>query len=306
MPVLSVSLVYLFLAGALAVAALSYYYARYDDRSHPSSSSLNHHVGNNSSVHSVAVVIPTLHEAAVLPATVTRLFLTANTASVPTVIVVDAGHCQHTSAVLEPLMAAHPTLHLVEYPGHPSRGSQLNLGAAHAATLAPQALILLFLHADSYLPLAWDNSIRTTLFSPHSSSLTLGAFTLSLPGSISFSTSPALRVMLWGANWRARWGGMPYGDQGYFLTRHTFDAVGGFPAVPIMEDVELLRRVSRWKGRVVVVDDAIETSPRRWERKGVFCNTALNQVLIAAWLCGLSHETIYRWYYGQRGKAAQS
>ncbi|RMJ23142.1 hypothetical protein PHISP_05986 [Aspergillus sp. HF37] len=251
----------------------------------------------------IAVIIPTLHEETALSATIARLFQAASAskekgrdqppAPAPTVIVVDAGRREDTSARLESLTAAHPTLHLLQYPGRPSRGAQLNYGAAQAAVITPQASILLFLHADTHLPPAWDDAIRASLSSPRPP--VLGTFTLSLPPPI----SPALQVMLWGANRRARWGGMPYGDQGYFMMRRTFDAVGGFPGVPIMEDVELLRRVSR-DGRIAVLDDAVETSPRRWLQKGVVWNTVFNQALIFAWMCRVPHETIYGWYYGRQ------
>lgn len=251
----------------------------------------------------IAVVIPTLREAAVLPDTIALLFSNARVAGrttqhskseEPTVIVVDAGGHEETRTSLAPLMTAHPTLHLVRYPGKPSRGGQLNFGAAHAATIAPQASTLLFLHADTHLPPGWNVSISKALLSSPNAQ-TLGAFTLSLPPPL----SSALRLMLWGANRRARWGGLPYGDQAYFMTKRTFDAVGGFPSVPIMEDVELLRRVAK-EGRVVILEDAVKTNPRRWVQKGVFWNTLLNQLLITAWMCGASHETIYRWYYGRQ------
>lgn len=251
----------------------------------------------------IAVIIPALHDATALSATIARLFQAASASNekgrdqprgpAPTVIVVDAGRRRDTSARLESLTAAHPTLHLLQYPGQPSRGAQLNYGAAQAATVAPHASTLLFLHADTHLPPAWDDAIRASLSSSRPPAL--GTFSLSLPPPI----SPALRVMLWGANRRARWGGMPYGDQGYFMTRRTFDAIGGFPGVPIMEDVELLRRVSR-DGRIAVLDDAVETSPRRWLQEGVVWNTVFNQALIFAWMCRVPHETIYRWYYGRQ------
>lgn len=282
---------------ALLLLAFSVIVVYYFFRHHrPDSTSLQHGVERHDSrVHSISVIIPALNEGTLLAATIDRLFTTANVKHRPTVVVVHVG----SKISLDPSSTAHPTLHLVRYPGPPSRGAQLNFGVAHAISVAPETSLLLFLHADTFLPPAWDDIIRATIVP--SSPLrppTLGTFSLSLPPPI----SPALRLMLWGTNARARWGGLPYGDQGYFLTRRVFDAVGGFPSVPIMEDVELLRRVAR-VGRVAVVDEAVETSVRRWKQKGVFWNTILNQVLMAAWVCGVSHETIYRVYYGRRGKS---
>lgn len=260
-------------------------------------------LSHNDLSHPISVIIPTFNEDAVLPATISRLFESCARCSErqdsteleePTVIIVNAGHSGRTRASLTSLIAAHPTLHLLAFPGRPSRGAQQNYGAAQAIALAPETSLLLFLHADTFLPTGWDISIQNTLSSDHPPAM--GTFTLSLLGRI----SPSLRLMLWGAKIRARWGALPYGDQGYFLTRRTFEAVEGFPNVPIMEDLGLLRRISRGliNRKVEVLEDLVLTSPRRWNRKGVLKNTVFNQVLIICWLCGVSHETIYRWYYG--------
>lgn len=269
---------------------------------------------NVPSVHPISVIIPTLNEDVILPAAISRLFDTCtlfkderqqSQQEEPTVIVVNAGCSDNTRINLSSLMAAHPTLYLVSFPGRPSRGSQQNFGAARAAEVASASSILLFLHADTLLPRGWDKTIHTALSSNHPP--TIGSFTLSLPDPISSS----LRVMLWGANIRARWCGLPYGDQGYFLTRQIFEAVEGFPNVPIMEDIELLGKIRKVveNGRVKILDEQVLTSPRRWNKKGVLWNTVLNQILVGCWLCGVSHETIYRWYYGQvpvKGKVGES
>lgn len=259
---------------------------------------------------SIAVVIPTLNETTALPDTIERLFDNVQKAdqqgasdvsSSIHVVVVDASQdISATESCLSPLMAEHSTLHLAKYTGKPSRGLQMNFGAAHAAKLAPEASVLVFLHADTYLPPAWDRTIFDTLF-PTSDPPVLGCFRLSLTP----PTSLSLDIMLLAANIRAILFGLPYGDQCYFITRKSFELLGGFPEVPIMEDVSLLRRVSQ-HGRVQVADVAVETSKRRWERNGVWWNTLLNQMFMTAWMCGTPPETIYRWYYGTRKGAKQS
>ncbi|THC92743.1 hypothetical protein EYZ11_007791 [Aspergillus tanneri] len=290
----------------LAIVVVNIFSLYWRNKSHRSPTSSFANKDEESKVHArnpIAIVIPTLHEATVLPETIAQLFATSSLHKdgqltqhlEPTVVVVDAGRSDSTRARLAPLIAAHPTLHLLQYSLPPSRGAQQNAGAAHAVTISPYTSILLFLHADTLLPPAWDLAVLRTLSSHRPPAL--GTFTLSLPPPISLS----LRLMLWGANLRARWGGLPYGDQAYFLTRRTFEAIGGFPDVPIMEDVELLRRVrSRvWDGRISVLEEQVVTSPRRWDEKGVLWNTVLNQFLVSAWLSGVSHATIYRWYYGR-------
>lgn len=248
----------------------------------------------------IAVIIPTLRDAAVLAATVERLFMNAsngpmnrtNVALTISVIIVDASQDSECQRCLGHLMSAYSTLHIVPYPGKPSRGSQLNFGAAHAAKLVPEASILVFLHADTHMPPSWDGSIIDALSSTVQAPV-LGCFKLSLPPPLTVS----LRIMLWGANIRAR--RLPYGDQCFFMTKPAFKELEGFPAVPIMEDLEMVRRVSQRGGSIKVLEQAVQTDPRRWKRKGVFWNTVLNQLFIMAWLCGVSHETIYKWYYGK-------
>jgi rSAM/selenodomain-associated transferase 2 len=244
----------------------------------------------------VAVIIPALNEAAVLPKTVAHLFSTCTLpssrgCSEPTVIVVDADSKDDTQGVLAPLVASHPTLHFLTH-AFPSRGAQQNFGAQQS-----DAPVLLFLHADTLLPPGWDATILATLSA--GTAPALGTFSLSLPSPIPWS----LRLMLWGAHVRAKYGGLPYGDQAYFLRRTTLDAVGGVPDVPIMEDVELLKRISRTGGRVVVLEDRVVTSPRRWIKNGMVWNTVLNQLLVVAWLCGVTPHRIYTWYYGRPPRA---
>ncbi|KAK9236452.1 nucleotide-diphospho-sugar transferase [Lipomyces kononenkoae] len=247
---------------------------------------------NVNSIHPIAVVIPALNEAIALPKTVSHLFSTCALPSIlgcaePEVIVVDAGSSDDSESSLASLVSSHPTLRFLTHP-FPSRGTQQNIGAKHTTTP-----ILLFLHADTLTPNAWDATILSTLSSDTPPDL--GSFSLSLPHPTSYS----LRLMLLGANVRARYIGLPYGDQAYFLRRTTFDAVGGFPDVPIMEDVELLRRIRRTGGHVAVLDDQVITSPRRWIKNGVIWNTILNQILVGAWLMGVKPNTIYTWYYGK-------
>lgn len=251
-------------------------------------------------VHPIALIIPALNEAAVLPATVSNIFSASTLSNQlgcpgPTVMIVDAGR-DDAKDRLDRLLSSHPTLHLLAYPSSPSRGAQQNFGVQHsAAAFSPSAPILLFLHADTRLPTGWDTAILSALSSNRPPAI--GAFSLSLTNPI-----PApLRLMLKGANIRACYGGLPYGDQGYFLCRRTFDATGGFPDVPIMEDVELLWRIRQQVkgGKVAILNAPVTTSPRRWIKKGVLWNTILNQLLMFAWLCGVHPEKIYEWYYGR-------
>jgi GT2 family glycosyltransferase len=94
---------------------------------------------------------------------------------------------------------------------------------------------------------------------------------------------------------------MPYGDQAIFLTKAVFQQIGGFPELPIMEDFELIRRLKRI-GRIVIIPTPVVTSARRWLQKGVFKTTLLNQIVIIAYLLGVSPERICSWYCREKFK----
>jgi hypothetical protein len=112
----------------------------------------------------------------------------------------------------------------------------------------------------------------------------------------------ALRVIEKLANLRSRLGQMPFGDQAIFLNAAEFRAVGGYPEQPLMEDVELIRRLRRRhpRGRVALADAAVLTSARRWQRRGVLHATLRNQLCQWAYRLGVSPARLHRWYYGPR------
>jgi hypothetical protein len=103
------------------------------------------------------------------------------------------------------------------------------------------------------------------------------------------------RVMEAGARMRDRYAGLPYGDQGLLLRRVIFESVGGFPELPIMEDVALVRTLRR-RGRIERFDASLEVSPRRWLREGPYRTWLRNSVLLTAFLFGVPAERLARWY----------
>jgi rSAM/selenodomain-associated transferase 2 len=244
-------------------------------------------------VHPITVIIPTLNEAAHLSNTIVNLFSACTLSSTtdcpdPDVIIVDANSQDGTLSSISELLTRYPTIRTY-CQKYPSRGAQQNYGASQAAS---DTAIFLFLHADTILPHSWDTTILSTLTSPQCPAI--GTFSLSLPPPISAS----LQIMLLGAKLRAKYFGLPYGDQAFFLRRTTFQLVDKFPNVPIMEDVELLKRIKRIGGGIRVLEEEVITSPRRWKKKGVWRNTMYNQCFMIAWFCGTSPNRIYEWYYG--------
>lgn len=168
------------------------------------------------------------------------------------------------------------------------RGGQMDAGAARAT-----GDFFLFLHADTLLPKGYDGMIRSALCEK---GVAVGAFAFSVDAS--GSRFRRLERMV---NWRSVRLQMPYGDQGIFLRSETFREVGGFADMPILEDVDLIRRVRR-KGRIANVREPVLISARRWEKIGVWRSTWVNLCMIAGYYAGISPARLARFYYRGKGK----
>jgi rSAM/selenodomain-associated transferase 2 len=158
----------------------------------------------------------------------------------------------------------------------------MNVGA-----VAASGDILLFLHADTRLPIGFDVMVRTALAQP---GIVAGAFALRIDAEMG-----SLRLVEWGVNVRSRFLQMPYGDQAIFLTRQIFNEIGGFPELPIMEDFELMQRLKSL-GKIAFIPVPVITSARRWLQKGIWQTTLLNQIIIIAYYLGVSPMRIWSWY----------
>ena len=163
------------------------------------------------------------------------------------------------------------------------RGSQLNRGA-HAAV----GDVLLFLHGDSSPPPNFPYAVRKIIEAP---GMTLGCFQLSFSPS-----TPALRAIAGWANFRTRRMKLPYGDQGLFCRRTVYEALGGFQKSYLMEDVDFVRRC-RTAGRLMILPDAIATSPRRYLEKGILRAAMENHLLFLAYHLGMDERRLYSLYY---------
>ncbi len=161
------------------------------------------------------------------------------------------------------------------------RAAQMNAGA-DAAT----GDVLLFLHADCRLHRRAFEAVRTTM----AAGFVGGCFpmTIEAPGW-------GYRLVENSVNFRTRMWFWAYGDQGFFVTRETFNRLQGFPDVPLMEDVvfaERLRRTRRW----VVANAPIRVSARRWERYGLWTQTLRNLTLITKYRLGVPPERLSAYY----------
>ena len=154
--------------------------------------------------------------------------------------------------------------------------------------------MLLFLHADTRLPAGYGSLVREALRTP---AVALAAFRLSLaPRNLR-----GLSLVEWGANRRSRVHSLPYGDQALCCRREVFECLGGFPDLPLLEDVELVC-AARAIGEVRILPDRVVSSSRRWAKFGVVGNTMLNQCVLLGRELGVPAATMARWYYGAAGK----
>jgi rSAM/selenodomain-associated transferase 2 len=163
------------------------------------------------------------------------------------------------------------------------RGNQLNCGANEAA-----GDILIFLHADTRLPGDALNLITAAL---SDQSCVAGAFDLGID-----SWRPTFRLIEKMASWRSRLTRIPYGDQVIFIRADYFKFLGGFQSIPIMEDVELMRRIKRNNDPITILRRQVLTSPRRWETEGIIFCTLRNWLLITLYLLGVKPETLASFY----------
>jgi len=223
----------------------------------------------------LSIVIPALDEAANLARLLPDLTRAAPDAEV---LVVDADSRDGTAEVV----ARYPGARLLTAPR--GRARQMNAGAAAAAGDA-----LLFLHADTRLPESALGAIASALAQP---GVIAGRFDVRFD-----SARPVLGMVAWFMNLRSRCSGICTGDQAIFVRRADFDAVGGYPDIPLMEDIELSRRLKH-RGRVCALRLRVTTSARKWESEGPLRTIVLMWTLRFLHFCGVAPARLHRWYYG--------
>ena len=222
----------------------------------------------------LSVVIPTLEAAATLPALLSDL---ASSGLPLEILVVDGGSSDETHKKA----AEKGCRVLLTKPG---RGQQLAAGANAAA-----GAWLLFLHADCRLPEEWDRAVVAFIGRPEPDSQA-AHFQLKLD-----STCPGARRVERLANWRATRLGLPYGDQGLLIHKELYAQVGGYPPVPLMEDVALVRRLG--KRRLHALPLPLLTSAARYERDGWWRRPLRNLGCLTLYFLGASPEWLVRRYH---------
>jgi rSAM/selenodomain-associated transferase 2 len=217
----------------------------------------------------VSVVIPTLDEAARIGPCLAALTEGLMRGLITELVLADGGSTDGIGAVADAAGAR-----LVAAP--PGRGPQLAAGAR-----AARGAWLLFLHADTVLSPGWaEAAARHIAERPDRA----GYFRLAFD-----SRHPMARVTAGWANLRARAFGMPFGDQGLLVPRALYERVGGYPEIPLMEDMGVARRLG---GALAPLDATAVTSAERYLREGWLARGARNLSTQALWLAGVPPERL--------------
>lgn len=222
----------------------------------------------------VCVVMPALNAAESLTGT-----LAAMEGRLQAVIVADGGSTDATVAVAERQGAD-----VVQA----ERGRGLQLAAGGEAALRSGSPWLLFLHADTRLQVGWSGAVRRHMAQPGSEGLA-GYFRFRLD-----DASQAARRVERLVAWRCRRLALPYGDQGLLIHRALYRELGGFRPLPLMEDVDLVRRIGR--ARLRALDADALTSASRYRRDGYWRRPGRNLALLSLYFLGVAPERLVRWY----------
>ena len=207
----------------------------------------------------LSIIIPTLNEAKCIGQTLGALqpYRSENVE----IIVVDGGSRDDTMALTNSLA----DLNLKSWRG---RANQMNFGASKAG-----GQYLIFLHADTLIPENAFESLQNTLLQ----GAIWGRFDVTLSGK-----QRTLRMVESLMNWRSRWSGIATGDQAIFVKSDIFETIGGFPEIPIMEDIAFSKKLKAIT-RPVCLNEKVISSSRRWEAHGIF------RTILLMWLLRLKY-----------------
>jgi rSAM/selenodomain-associated transferase 2 len=224
----------------------------------------------------ISIIVPVLDEAGAIEATLGAM--QAMRARGAEVIVVDGGSTDATRQLAAPLADR-----VIESPR--GRSAQMNAGA-----WAARGSVLVFVHADTLLPPAADGAIAAAL----AAGPEWGRFDVAID-----SAAPLLVLVALMMNLRSRLTGVATGDQALFARRAAFERAGGFPDIPLMEDIALSKSLKQ-AGAPACLRERVVTSGRRWERRGTRRTILLMWRLRLAYALGADPRLLARRYDVER------
>lgn len=222
----------------------------------------------------ISVIIPTLNAAAHLPRALAPLVRGVAEGLVKQAIIADGGSSDDTVAIAE--AAGCDVIACAR-----GRGAQLTAGA-----VAAKADWLLFLHADTILSGAWSEEAARFIAADTQRA---GAFTLAFD-----DESAGARIVAFWARVRARVFKLPYGDQGLLISRTLYDAIGGYRDLPLMEDVDIVRRIGA--RRLSLLRSRAVTSAEKYRRDGFMRRSSRNLLLLTRYLLGADPAKLAKAY----------
>jgi rSAM/selenodomain-associated transferase 2 len=220
----------------------------------------------------LSVVVPMLNEEGAIAATLRALRSAAPNAEI---VVVDGGSEDRSVETARPLSNL-----VIEAPR--GRATQMNAGAARAS-----GDVLAFVHADTLVPASFEADIRAAMVEPD---VVGGRFDVALD-----DRHPLCVLIGHLINLRSRISRTATGDQAIFVRRKVFEALGGFPDIPICEDLDFARRMKR-AGRVACLKSRVVTSARRWRKRGILTTVLTMWTIRALYLAGVSPGRLRRLY----------
>ena len=218
----------------------------------------------------VSVVIPALNE----ESNIARAIASGWAAGADEVVVADGGSVDQTIANCDGATSVTQCA--------AGRALQMNAGVEVA-----DGDVIVFLHADNWFA---ENSLSQMRECLSDGRVVGGSFRQRIE-----ADGARYRLLEWGNAFRAKWLRLPYGDQAIFVRRKDFDELGGFPEIPLMEDVTLMRAL-RKRGRLALLDGPVHISARRWQKHGVVRQTMRNWWILTKHRLGADPHDLVQYY----------